>query len=192
MSVAAEIARIQTGRNTIRAKLVELGMAQNTDSLDKLAAAVEAVENRGAVSATVQEGDTYTIPKGYHNGSGTVSGVKGGGNYSLQSKTVTPTKLQQNITPDSGYYGLSDVTVAPIPEAYQDVSAVTAAAGDVLTGKVFVDGTGKAVAGSMPNNGELAKTMDGLTTASVELPAGYYSGGTVSLTDDIENALAAI
>ena len=50
MSVADGIARIQTGRNTIRAKLVELGMAQNTDSLDKLAAAVEAVENRGAVS----------------------------------------------------------------------------------------------------------------------------------------------
>lgn len=192
MSAATEIARIQIGRNTIRAKLVELGMAQNTDNLDKLAAAVEAIENRGAVSAAVQEGDTYTIPKGYHNGSGTVSGVKGGGNYSLQSKTVTPTKLQQNITPDSGYFGLSDVTVSPIPESYQDVSAVTAAAGDVLTGKVIVDDTGKAVAGSMPNNGELTKTMDGLTTASIELPAGYISGGTVSLTDDIENALAAI
>ena len=192
MSVAAEITRIQIGRNTIRAKLVELGMAQNTDNLDKLATAVEAIENRGAVSAAVQEGDTYTIPKGYHNGSGTVSCVSGGGNYSLQSKTVTPTKLQQNVTPDSGYYGMSDVTVAPIPESYQDVSAVTAAAGDVLTGKVIVDGTGKAVAGSMPNNGELSKTMDGLTVTSVELPAGYISGGTVSLTDDIENALAAI
>ena len=192
MSVADGIARIQTGRNTIRAKLVELGMAQSTDTLDKLATAVESIENRGAVSATVQEGDTYTIPKGYHNGSGTVSGVAGGGNYSLQSKTVTPTKLQQNITPDSGYFGLSDVTVAAIPESYQDVSAVTAAAGDVLTGKVIVDDTGKAVAGSMPNNGELAKTMDGLTTDSVTIPAGYYSGGTVSLTDDIEKALAAI
>ena len=132
MSVATEIARIQTGRNAIRAKLVELGMAQNTDNLDKLAAAVEAIENRGAVSATVQEGDTYTIPKGYHNGSGTVSAVAGGGNYNLQSKTVTPTKLQQNVTPDPGYYGMSDVTVAPIPGSYQDVSAVTAAAGDVL------------------------------------------------------------
>lgn len=102
MSIAAEITRIQTDRNTIRAKLVELGMAQSTDGLDALAAAVEKVENRGAVSASVQEGETYTIPKGYHNGSGTVSGVAGGGNYSLQSKTATPTKLQQNVTPDSG------------------------------------------------------------------------------------------
>jgi len=192
MSVATEISRIQTGRNTIRAKLVELGMAQNNDGLDKLAAAVEGIENQGAVSATVQEGDTYTIPKGYHNGSGTVSGVAGGGNYNLQSKTVTPTKKQQNITPDSGYYGLSDVTVAPIPESYQDVSPVTAGAGDVLTGKVIVDAAGKTVAGSMPNNGALALTLDGLTSTSAAIPAGYASGGTVSLTSDIEDALSAI
>ena len=192
MSVATEISRIQTGRNTIRAKLVELGMAQNTDGLDKLASAIEKMENRGAVSATVQEGDTYTIPKGYHNGSGTVSGVAGGGNYNLQSKTVTPTKLQQNVTPDRGFYGLSDVTVAPIPESYADVSAVTAEAADVLTGKVIVSAAGKTVAGSMPNNGLLDKTIDGLTSLSADIPAGYYSGGTVSLSGDIEESLAKI
>lgn len=192
MSVATQISRIQTDRNTIRTKLVELGMAQNTDDLDKLAAAVENLENRGAVSATVQVGDTYTIPKGYHNGSGTVSGVSGGGSYTLQSKAVTPTKNQQNVTPDSGYYGLSDVTVAAIPEVYQDVSTVTAGAADVLTGKVIVDATGKPVPGSMPNNGALSLTIDGLTATSVAIPAGYSSGGTVSLTSDIEDALAAI
>ncbi len=192
MSIATEIARIQTNRNTIRAKLVELGMAQNADGLAKLATAVEGIENQGAVSATVQEGDTYTIPRGYHNGSGTVSGVAGGGNYSLQSKTVTPTKKQQNITPDSGYYGMSDVTVAPIPESYQDVSAVTAGAADVLTGKVIVDAAGQTVTGTMLNNGMLAKTIDGLTVTSVDIPAGYVSGGTVSLSGDIEAALAAI
>lgn len=192
MSISTEIARLQTARNKIRAKLVELGMATSTDTLDTLATAVEGIENRGAVSATVQEGDTYTIPKGYHNGSGTVSGVTGGGNYNLQSKTATPTKAQQNITPDSGYYGLSDVTVAAIPEAYQDVSAVTAAAGDVLTGKIIVDAAGKTVAGTMVNNGALTLTIDGLTATSVAIPAGYTSGGTASLTSDIEDALAAI
>ena len=94
MSVATEISRIQTARNAIRSKAAELGIGTGTDDLTKLAAEIEAIENRGAVSATVQEGDTYTIPKGYHNGSGTVSGVSGGGNYNLQSKTVTPTKAQ--------------------------------------------------------------------------------------------------
>lgn len=192
MSVATQIARIQQDRNTIRTKLVELGMAQNTDDLDKLATAVDGIENRGAVSATVQEGDTYTIPKGYHNGSGTVSGVSGGGNYNLQSKTVTPTKNQQNVTPDSGYYGLSDVTVGAIPEVYQDVSTVTAGAADVLTGKVIVDAAGKTVPGTMPNNGALSISVDGLTATSAAIPSGYTSGGTVSLTNDIEDALAVI
>lgn len=290
MSVATYINSIESSRNTIRNKLVELGLVTSTAKLDALAAAIEDIVNQGAVSVTVQEGSTYTIPKGYHNGSGTVSGVSGGGNYTLQSKTATPTKRQQNITPDSGYYGLSDVTVGAIPEAYQDVSSVTAAAGDVLTGKVIVlaDGTvttgtmanngavsktldattitytipkgyhsgtgtvkivletktvtptksaqeitpttgkvlskvtveaipdnyvdttdgdataaeildgkfayvgGVKVEGTMPNNGAIAKTMDGLTTTSVDVPAGYTSGGTVSLTDDIETALAAI
>lgn len=290
MSVATYINSIESSRNTIRNKLVELGLVASTAKLDALAAAIEDIVNQGAISVTVQEGSTYTIPKGYHNGSGTVSGVAGGGNYTLQSKTATPTKKQQNITPDSGYYGLSDVTVGAIPEAYQDVSSVTAAAGDVLTGKVIVlaDGTvttgtmanngavsktldattitytipkgyhsgtgtvkivletktvtptksaqeitpttgkvlskvtvaaipdnyvdttdgdataaeildgkfayvnGVKVEGTMPNNGAIAKTMDGLTTTSVDVPAGYTSGGTVSLTNDIETALAAI
>ena len=193
MSVATQISRIQKDRNTIRTKLVELGMAQNTDDLDKLAAAISGIVDQGAVSAAVQEGDTYTIPKGYHNGSGTVSGVAGGGSYSLQSKTVTPTKSQQNVTPDNGYYGLSDVTVGAIPEGYQDVSTVTAGAADVLTGKVIVDATGKSVAGSMPNNGRLQLTIDGLTATSVSIPVGHSSDGSVvSLTSDIEDALAAI
>lgn len=182
MSIALELSRIQTDRNTIRAKLVELGMATGTANLDALATAIEGIVNQGAVSVTVQEGDTYTIPKGYHNGSGTVSGVAGGGNYNLQSKTATPTKKQQNVTPDAGYYGLSDVTVAPIPDAYQDVSSTTAAAGDVLTGKVYVLADGTVTTGTMPNNGTVSKTLDA-TTITYTIPKGYHSGtGTVTIT----------
>ncbi len=182
MSIAIELSRIQTDRNTIRTKLVELGMATGTANLDALATAIEGIINQGAVSVSVKEGETYTIPKGYHNGSGTVSGVSGGGNYSLQSKTTTPTKKQQNVTPDAGYYGLSDVTVAPIPDAYQDVSSVTAAAGDVLTGKVYVLADGTVTTGTMPNNGSVSKTLDA-TTVTYTIPKGYHSGtGTVKIT----------
>lgn len=182
MSIASELSRLQTDRNTIRTKLVELGMATGTANLDALATAIEGIVNQGAVSVNVKEGETYTIPKGYHNGSGTVSGVSGGGNYTLQSKTATPTKKQQNVTPDPGYYGLSDVTVAPIPDAYQDVSSVTAAAGDVLTGKVYVLADGTVTTGTMPNNGTVSKTLDA-TTITYTIPKGYHSGtGTVKIT----------
>lgn len=181
MSIATYITSIESSRNTIRNKLVELGMAASGDKLDKLAAAIEDIVNQGAVSVTVQEGGTYTIPKGYHNGNGTVSGVAGGGNYKLQVKTATPTKKQQNIAPDSGYYGLSGVTVAAIPEAYQDVSSVTAGAGDVLTGKVIVLSDGTVQAGEMVNNGAVNKTLDA-TLLTYTIPVGYHSGtGTVKI-----------
>lgn len=177
MSISTEITRIQSARNKIRTKLVELGLVTTTDKLDILASAIEGIINRGAVSAQVQEGDTYTIPKGYHNGSGTVSGVSGGGNYSLQSKTVTPTKQQQNVTPDSGYYGLSDVTVNPIPSNYQDTSVVTAGADDVLANKIIVDADGNIITGTMPNNGAVSKTLDANNGNQVyTVPKGYHSG----------------
>lgn len=192
MSISAHIQRLETARNAIRAKLVALGLADSTAKLDALANAIEDISDQGAVSASVKEGETYTIPKGYHNGSGTVSGVSGGGNYNLQSKTATPTIKQQNITPDSGYFGLSDVTIEPIPSAYKDVTSVTAGAGDVLANKVIVTADGTVTAGTMANNGAMNKTIDGLTTTSVSVPKGFTSGGTISLTSDIEDALTAI
>ena len=290
MSTQTEITRLETARNTLRVKAVELGIATSAAKLDALATAYNGIINRGTIQATVQEGDTYTIQPGYYAG-GTVSGVAGGGNYTLQEKIVTPTKAQQSVSADSGFYGLSavtvnaipdiyqdvssvnataaqvlanavfvtsdgsvtagtmpnngaveevlsignetydvplgyhngegtvsivpetktatptkaqqnitptagkvlsQVTVAPIPAAYQDVSGVTATAPNVLDGDIFVNAEGEEVEGTMPNNGAVNKTMDGLTTTSVSIPAGYTSGGQVSLTDAIETALAAI
>ena len=191
MSISTEISRLQADRNTIRAKLVELGMATGTDNLTALANAIKNLADRGAVKVEVKEGESYTIPAGYHNGSGTVSGVSGGGNYNLQEKSVVPTKQQQNVTAGDGYYGLSAVTVAPIPDKYVDTTDATAAAANILDGKTaYVNGA--KVEGTMANLGSATMTMDGLTQTSITVGAGYTSGGTISLTSDIEDALAAI
>ena len=64
MSIANQIAALESSRNTIRNKLVELGMAQSGDKLERLATAVDGIVNQGAVSVTVGEGDTYTVPRG--------------------------------------------------------------------------------------------------------------------------------
>lgn len=184
MSTQTEITRLQNARNKIRTWLVGLGLATSTDKLDELAAKAAAIKNQGAVDASVKEGESYTIPAGYHNGSGTVKGVSGGGNYNLQTKSVTPTKEQQSISPDQGYYGLSAVTVGAIPENYQDVSAVTVVEGDVRANKVFIKADGSTAAGTLADNGAVTKTLDATAdNQSYTVPAGIHNGkGTVSIT----------
>lgn len=193
MSTQTEITRLQTARNKLRTWLVGLGLAASTDKLDALTDKAAAIKNQGAVDANVKEGESYTIPAGYHNGSGTVKGVSGGGNYNLQAKSVTPTKEQQSVTPDQGYYGLSGVTVGAIPENFQDVSATTAAPGDVLANKVFIDADGVTQAGTMPDNGAVEKVLDA-TTGNQEytVPAGKHSGaGKVSVVLETKSATPA-
>lgn len=96
---------------------------------------------RGGVTGEISDVDeSYTIPIGLHDGSGTVSisateaaklknhqNIKAGveilgelGEYSgedaeVQAKTATPSFSSQVILPDTGYDYLSQVTVAAIP-----------------------------------------------------------------------------
>lgn len=194
MSISDQIIRIQTARNIIKDKLAALGLVDSAAKLETCAEAINNIKDNGAVSASIKEGEKYTIPAGWHNGGGVVQGVSGGGNYDLEpTKTVTPTKSQQSITASEGFYGLAGVVVNPIPAEYQDVSDVTATAADTLAGKIIVLADGKEEVGTMPENGAVNGLIDGLTVTSYTIPAGHHNGeGTVSLTNDIEEALAAI
>lgn len=187
MSVQTEITRIQTARNTLRTKAVALGVGLATDNLTQLATKYDGITDRGTPNAEVQEGQSYTIEPGYYHG-GSVTGVAGGGNYNLQAKSVTPTKSEQTIGSDAGYYGLSSVTVGAIPDAYQDVSSVTATAADVLSPAVIVKANGDIAAGTMPNNGAVSTTLN-TTTKSYTIPAGYHNGsGAVSIVLEEKSA----
>ena len=193
MSISEQIVKIQESRNVIRAKLASLGLGDGTEKLEVCAEKVSAIVNKGSIAAQVKEGESYTLDAGYYKG-GTVTGITGGGNYRLEEgREVTPTKEDQTLTPGDGYYGMSSVTVKSIPAQYQDVSDVTATAEKVLSPSVFVDSEGTVTPGTMPDNGAVKATVDGLASTSYAIPKGYHDGnGTVSLTDDIENALAAI
>lgn len=101
--------------------------------------------NKGAVKGAISEKDeTYKVPQGFHDGSGTVglsaeakatilaSNIKSGvdilgvtGTYqgelvSGQEKTVTPTFAAQTIVQDEGFDYLAKVVVSPIPVSEVD------------------------------------------------------------------------
>ena len=73
MSIQTEITRLQGLRNTMRAALVALGLAQSTADLEDCVTAVEGIKNNGAVSGSITDAaKPYNVPAGYHNGQGTV------------------------------------------------------------------------------------------------------------------------
>lgn len=63
---------------------------------------------------------------------------------------------------------------------FYDASEADAAAGNVLTGKVFIGPNGQDT-GSMANNGSTSGTIS-TKAGTVNIPAGYTSGGTVSIS----------
>ena len=105
--------------------------------------------NNGAATGTISiKDEDYSIPMGFHDGSGKVSisetekakiipgNIRGGitilgvegtmsGNEDVkaQSKTVTPSTAQQVVLPDSNYTYLSQVTVNAIPYVESNNSA---------------------------------------------------------------------
>lgn len=74
------------------------------------------------------------------------------------------------------------VTGTTLPELSNEGSA-----SDLLNGEQLINSKGKVVVGTMPNNGTIASTMDGINTKSITIPQGYTSGGTVSLDNTIDN-----
>lgn len=93
--------------------------------------------------------------------------------------------MAQNVVINGVTY--SSVPEVDIPKSgggtakFYDTASANISAGDVLTGKTAFGSSGE-VSGSMANNGSTSGTI-GTKAGTVTIPAGYTSGGTVSLTN---------
>ena len=72
---------------------------------------------------------------------------------------------------------------------YHDTSGANATAADILTGKTAYNAGGE-VSGSMPSNGSTSGTIS-TKSGTVTIPAGYTTGGTVSIAASAVSDLSA-
>lgn len=151
--------------------------------------------NRGAVSATLECGETYNIPEGYHNGSGSVSvgsleaatagdataeyivadkvawvnGEKVIGTMPSNEAVSKSLNAGESFTLPSGFYDGSSVISA---NSLASQTVADAEATHILSGKTaWVNGT--KITGSIESKAAVSKTLS--CGDSVSILAGFYS-----------------
>lgn len=111
-----------------------------------------------------------------------IAGIKG--EPTLQTKTVTPSTSSQTITPDSGYGGLSQVTVNAMPTATQATPSITVSSGGLITAKA-TQSAGYVASGTKQATKQLtvqaAKTITPTKSAQTAVASGRYTTGAVTV-----------
>ena len=152
--------------------------------------------DNGQVTHTLNAGNSYTIPAGYHNGSGKVTanglaaqtsatavagdilsgknawvnGVKVNGSMVNQGAKTASLNAGGSYTIPAGYHnGSGKVTANSLPSQ----TAATASASHILAGyNAWVNGS--KINGSMPNRGSAGTSLN--AGGSYTIPAGYHNG----------------
>ena len=105
----------------------------------------------------------------------------------LQEKSVTPGTAAQEVTPDSGYDGLSKVSVGAMPAATQATPSITISSGGLITASA-TQSAGYVAAGTKSATKQLttqaAKTVTPGTADQTAVASGRYTTGAVTVKGD--------
>lgn len=192
--------KVGTQSNEVTAKKENVLVGVTTITSDSNDAIVQGtMPNNGAVSQNLNCGGSYTIPKGYHNGSGKITA------NSLASQTSGTATASQILSGKTAWVngnqisgGMVDRAACTtsincggsytIPQGYHNGGGVisanslssqtsaTASASQILSGQTaWVNGS--KITGSMANQGTQTKTITPSgSTQTYTIPAGYHNG----------------
>lgn len=123
----------------------------------------------------------------------------------LQTKSVTPAETEQTVTPDSGYDGLSSVSVGAISKTYVGSGVPTKGyqlyvpstenqiieAGQYLAGNQFILGDGNLIAENIKSGVYIYDVMGTYEGGGGGLPSGVskLASGTYTPTQDISSGV---
>lgn len=110
----------------------------------------------------------------------------GAGEPTLQEKTVSPSTSSQTVTPDSGYDGLSKVTVNAMTTATQATPSISVSSGGLITASA-TQTAGYVSAGTKSATKQLTVQAAQTITPSTEnktIASGQYLTGTQTIKGD--------
>ena len=140
--------------------------------------------NQEAKTASLNAGDSYTIPAGYHNGSGKVTA------NSLASQTDGTAVASDILSGKTAYVDGAKVTGTIVSKTESDLTAsgatVTVPAGH------YASQVTKSVAAAIQATPSISVDSAGKITASATQDAGYVSAGTKSATKQLTTQAAKI
>lgn len=167
---------------------VELPELSNPGTASDLLSGKELIDGEGeVVTGTFSIDNELNIQKGLVTQIQTALEGKASATPILQTKTITPTTSSQDVVPDSGYDGLSKVTVNAMPTATQATPSITVSSAGKITASA-TQTAGYVSAGTKSGTKQLttqaAKTVTPTTSSQTAVASGVYTTGAVTVAGD--------
>ena len=152
------------------------------NEIDRIISSVEAAHLK-----VTEKGGTTSRPYLVGNLESAIDSIPEAKDPVLQSKTVSPSASSQTVTADSGYDGLSSVTVNAMPTATQATPSITVSRSGLITAKA-TQSEGYVASGEKSATKQLtvqaAKTVTPSTSNQTAVQSGRYTTGTVTVKGD--------